>query len=498
MAYEKRPAEERVTRRQALGALGAVGFATALPRVLAAQTGSAKPLQLTVHSRDVVARVPSTFTGLSYESAQLAHPAFFAGSNAQLVALVRTLGARGVLRIGGNTSAFTTWVSGAGGDASDGAGYGPDRGAQATKQVPGMYRITPAAIDNLSGFLDKTGWQLIYGLNLRHGTPETAVDEAAYVVKACGSKLLALQFGNEPDLFRHDDGGDGGKGSLWTYEEFLPKWKAMYAAVHARMPGIAIAGPDSAFRQGWAGHFAEDTRGEISLLTTHYYAEGPPTDPKMTIDYLLHPGERLAQDVYSAIDAAKAAQLPFRMSEGNSCYNGGKPGVSDTFASALWAGDFMLDLAGRGVTGVNLHGGGTGVYTPIATDASGQSSARPDFYGMWLAGQFAGAEMVRTELGAAARDANVTAYAARIADGVLVAVFNKGQSAVDLQLEGVAAAGRTMALTAPSLDSTSGVQLGRGERASGKIWTAEPDGSFSHSTVRVAAASALLLRAGRG
>ncbi len=467
-----------MTRRTLLGALGAVGLACAAPGRLAAQTETAaKRIAVAVDRSTVLSKVPRTFAGLSYESAQLMHPGFFAAGNQELVALVRTLGPAGVLRIGGNTSAFTTWVPGGETTATrDAAGYGPDRGAKATVQTPGLYRITPQAIDNLAGFLRETGWQLLYGLNLRHGTPALAAEEAAYVAGACGSMLLGLQLGNEPDLFRHDDSGDGGKGSLWTYEEFLPQWKAMYAAVHARLPSVPVEGPDSS--EGWAERFAAEAHGSVFALTAHYYAGGPPSDPRMTIESLLHPGERLERDVYSALAVAKTYGLPFRMAEANSCYNGGKPGVSDTFASALWAGDLMLDLANRGAVGVNLHGGGVGVYTPIATDSMGQSSARPEYYGLWLAAQFAGGEMVRVDA-PEAKAANVTVYAANTGKGLLLAALNKGPQAVRLALSGTPTQGQSTRLSAPSLDSTTGVEFGQGARKVGVAWALEPDSSFA-------------------
>jgi len=47
---------------------------------------------------------------LSYESAQLGNPSFFAGANADLAGFVRRLGKSGVLRIGGNTSEFCYWT----------------------------------------------------------------------------------------------------------------------------------------------------------------------------------------------------------------------------------------------------------------------------------------------------------------------------------------------------------------------------------------------------
>jgi hypothetical protein len=484
-------------RRALLKAIAGAGALAACPHTFYAQAGGRQSrITLSVHESDALAHVPSTYTGLSYETAQLTHETFFSADNAQLVHLCRTLGTSGVLRIGGNTSAFTTFVP-TGGD-QNALGYGPDRGSTASRQYPGMYKITPKAIDNLRTFLDKTGWQLLYGLNLRHGTPESAVEEAAYVANVCGPKLMALQFGNEPDLFRDDPGPDGKEGAVWGFDKFIAKWKAMYIAVHARLSDVKIAGPDSAYRKDWAGRFAAETRGKISLLTTHYYAEGPPTDPSMTIDFLLHPGERIQTSIYAGMAAAKESGLPYRMSEGNSCYQGGKPGVSNTFASALWSGDFMLDLAVRGSTGVNLHGGGQGQYTPIATDRSGNSSARPDFYGMWLAGQFANATMVRTELkpsaGVDLQQANVTAYAARHEGGMLVAVFNKGGDALELALEGAPGRGEVYRLKAPALDSTTGVTFGRGARSADAVWTLGADEALQGKTVSLPATSAVLLR----
>ena len=480
---------ERMTRRAGLRCLGAASLAGAAGKLYA----QSRPMELTVHPEAILTTVPPDYIGLSYESAQLIHPDYFAAGNRELTALFRTLGRQGVLRIGGNTSAYTVWQPNAPAQAKDAAAYGPDLGARVEQQKPGAYVLTPHAIDNLRGFLDATGWGLIYGLNLRFGTPEAAAEEAAYVARLCGPKLLALQFGNEPDLFNHELGSEA-EATRWTYEEFLEKWKAMYAAVHARLPQTLIAGPDCAFNAAWVERFVKDTRGQVAFLTTHYYAEGPPKDPRMTIDFLLHPGQKLRDDVYDAMDAAKAAGLPFRMSEGNSCYNGGKPGVSDTLASALWAGDFLLDLAARGASGVNLHGGGRGVYTPIAADPDGGSTARPDYYGMWLAAQFAGARLLRTEW--AAPGENLTAYAGSSSGATLVAVFNKGNTPVQVAVRGLAGKAKAFQLTGPSLASTTAVKFGEGGRKEGSVWKLAPDGSEPLNGFTMAGGSAVLLRAG--
>src|SRR6185437_14904002 len=67
-------------------------------------------LRLTIDPHTTGHTIGADFTGLSYESQQLGDPTFFSPDNAELVALVRRLGERGVLRIGGNTSEYCYWT----------------------------------------------------------------------------------------------------------------------------------------------------------------------------------------------------------------------------------------------------------------------------------------------------------------------------------------------------------------------------------------------------
>ncbi len=144
------------------------------------------------------------------------------------------------------------------------------------------------------------------------------------------------------------------------------------------------------------------------------------------------------------------------MTEGNSCYRGGKPGMSDAFAAALWAGDYMLALANAGCAGVNLHGGSRsvlraslgnhmpgelvakegsdtkgGYYTPIAGELGQGFQARPIFYGMLLANQLAGTQS--KEVALTANGVNATAYAGEKDGQLRIAIFNK-DDAHDLHL----------------------------------------------------------------
>jgi hypothetical protein len=158
------------------------------------------------------------------------------------------------------------------------------------------------------------------------------------------------------------------------------------------------------------------------------------------------------------------------MTEGNTCYRGGKPGVSDVFAAALWSADYALLLASNNYSGVNLHGGtGKSVansvggflpgdvmlkdsgstpeqiathphpfYTPIATFDS-DYVMEPVAYGLLFAGAFAGATFLQGDFTAQLQSTGVdaTAYAAKLPDGNLsVIILNKdAQQDVTIQLD---------------------------------------------------------------
>lgn len=442
---------------------------TLLVSHLASHAQSALPgpgLTLTIDGARRLATMPLDFVGLSYESAQLGHTEFFSAGNAQLINLVRALGRPGVLRIGGNTQEYTTWSA----NDADAAknltpeSLGPDAGTAAkTASI-----LTPKSIRNLRDFLDAIGWHVIYGLNLWHGTEENAVAEAMYVSQVLGSRLIAFQIGNEPDM-NHDPGSK----ERWTFDNYWEKWSRYRAAVQAAVPTAKFAGPDIAKEYDWVTKTAAK-HPDITFLSGHYYAEGPPRDPKMTIEYLLHRGrDPGTEEIGIVTKATQALGRPFRMTEGNSCFHGGKPGVSDTFASALWAGDYMLQVAQAGYLGVNLHGGGEGLYTPIAGSPSGGFKTRPVFYGMLLAQRFAGRTFVQASLSQQDSAQNVTAFAAIDRGGrYSVALFNKAGAPVSVHIVGLTDSRRPSMLTlhAPAIDSQEGVTFG------GQSLT--PDGEF--------------------
>ena len=438
-----------------------------------AEVSSSASVRLTLHLDRLGNKIGDDFTGLSYESAQLGNPQFFSGDNAELAGFIQKLGRSGILRIGGNTSEFTHWAgNGAKGedtaeskrlrerDKTNSIAYalavGPDTGHKA----PAPVNITPLAIRNLRDFLDVCGWKLIYGLNMGTGTPDAAADEASYVMDAVGSKLIAFQLCNEPDLFYRN----GIRKENYDFKQFATEWKRFYDTIRERVPNAHFAGPDTAYNNEWLVPFAKQFKSEAAFLSQHYYAEGPPTDPSMTIERLLKPNPKLQAEFEGMKQTVHESGLPFRLAETNSCYQGGKAGVSDTFASALWGADLMYQLATEGGMGINFHGGGYGWYTPIAGTREDGFLARPIYYGMLLFAQAGAGQLVESKLDGLEQAPRLTAYCLRGEAGAIkVAAFNKNLNrSVRLTVDTGQRSQRLSALRlqAPREDDTTDITFG--------------------------------------
>ena len=196
-----------------------------------------------------------------------------------------------------------------------------------------------------------------------------------------GDRLLAFEIGNEPDLFSHAKHRPPGYG----YEPWLADYRRYKTALRAQLPGIPFAGPDVAGKTDWVTRFAADEGKDAVLLTHHYYREGQ--NPGSTIEKLLGVDPKLQTQLEQLRAASRSCGVPYRICEVNSFSGGGRPGVSNTLAAALWVLDYMFTLASNGCSGVNME---TGVnqlgfissYSPIGDDEQGHHSAAPEYYGM--------------------------------------------------------------------------------------------------------------------
>jgi hypothetical protein len=429
-----------MNRRSFLFALGGTAVAVGASRRTRAATFVDASLAVDFeHPGRVIAE---DFIGLSYESAVLASPDYFSPENPSVTGLLRGLGSGHVLRLGGNTSETTVWRA---------AGDKPNRESTV---------ITPAAIDALAALLEAIDWRLIYGLNLARGTPEAAAEEALYVARAVGPRLVAFQIGNEPDGFGI---WSGERPSTYNVGAFLKEWGQFHAAIRARVPNATFAGPAIAGEAGWIRPFIESAPDGLVLVTRHYYADGPARAPHISTDRLLRSAERARPVLEEMRTISQTYGLPYRIGEANSVFMEGHPGVSDAFGSALWGLEFMFQTAGAGAAGLNLHTGDAKAYTPIGPGEERRHVARPLYYGILTFKEATrGTLLLPARL--TAPDLNMAAYATRAGDGELrVCLINKdSEKAARVAID----AGRPLEnasilrLTAPSVDAKDGVSLG--------------------------------------
>ncbi len=490
---------------------------------LRAQSAAPAQVTLTVPAEATGAHMPADFVGLSYEVQQLTDPSFFSPENTGLVRAFDELSARGVLRLGGNTSEFEWWRASANSPEPE----HPQTRVVEGEPKPQYYPVTADAVRNLAGFLKAAGWTCLYGIGMGTNTPEHAAEEAEFVAEALGQSLQYFQIGNEVDLFaRHLRDP-----KMWSAKTYLEEWLAIARAVTVRVPNAKFGMPDVAADVHWLTEIADlwpsiQNPPHVTTLTHHYYFGGPATNPEVNITNLLKPATmakvQMTADIATA--AAKKMDVRVRMTEGNTCYRGGKPGVSDVFAAALWAADYSLLLASNNYSGVNLHGGtGKSVansvggflpgdvmlkdqgksaeqiathphpfYTPIATFGS-EYAMEPVAYGLKFAGALSGGTFVQEDLTSKlqATGVDATAYAAVLPDGnaALVILNKDAQQDLELVLEFGKKSGavETETMHAPALDSRE-AHITRASKAvrlrDGKLSVRVPHASGLRVTVK--------------
>jgi hypothetical protein len=257
---------------------------------------------------------------------------------------------------GGNTSEFAYWKP---------KPDSPEPEHPQVREVTGepkarYYAVTVEAVRNLEEFLRATGWTCVYGIGMGTNMPARAAEEALFVAERLGDRLQYFQIGNEADLFdRHLRDP-----KTWSPKAYLKEWLTLASAITARVPTAKFGMPDVAGAVSWLTEIADQWPSiqappRVTTLTHHYYFGGPATNPDVNIPNLLKPATMQKVQNTANIAAAAASKMGarVRMSEGNTCYRGGKPGVSDVFAAALWSADYSLLLASNDYSGVNLHGG---------------------------------------------------------------------------------------------------------------------------------------------
>jgi hypothetical protein len=425
----------------------------------------APPVRLTVRigAPVPVQPVPPGFVGLSMEfqsaATTMGPPS---DQNGVLAQLIRDLdpGQSAVLRIGGDSTDHT---------------WSPTPGLTSS---PGLtFALTPSWLSSVGAFAGSIGAKLILGVNLEANDPELAADEAAAFTQGIGpAGIEAFEIGNEPNLYSafpwYQAEGVLVDGRSTGYD--FASYASDFSQTAAALPSLPLAGPALGSPEWMPDLPALMTAvPRLQIITYHRYPlnrcfTAPGSSQYPTLSNLLSRGASsgLAASVAPFVAMAAAAGREFRVDELNSVACSGQPGVSDTFASALWALDTLFALARRGVDGVNFHTFPTAAYRLFSFATTGgvwSATVNPEYYGLLL---FAHAAPAGSELLAvhAHRTPNVRTWATQTSAGAVhVVVINEDPvrpARVFVRAPESQMGAHVELLQAPGLAATSGVTLG--------------------------------------
>ena len=430
---------------------------------------SGRPVEVTVALDGRVApiRVPRSFFGLSTEYPAL--PQF----EAELPLFERVLAQLHahdngplLLRVGGDSADHSFWDPRA-------------------RRVPDWaYALTPGWLALASALVHQTGARLILDLNLVTASPAIAGQwaRAARAGLPHGS-IAGFEVGNEPDIYNPvwwrevtSPARFGAGAAADLPRDLTPAGYthdvARYERVLARAaPGIPLVGPALAnpvADSDWLTTLLRSAHRSLAFVTIHRYPYSgcalPGTSHYPTVKRLLGPvgTSDMAARLRPLVADARRYRLTVRLSELNSINCGGRPGISNAFATALWAPDALFSLLRAGVSGVNLHVRANTINAPFSLGRRGLT-ARPLLYGLITFVRALGADSsligVRVQT---ARRINVRVWAVRTAGGGLnILLIDKSWLGAHVRLVlGDRGPLRVQRLLAPSPAANGGVTLG--------------------------------------
>jgi hypothetical protein len=444
---------------------GSAAFAAASPQA---------PVGVAVASAQIGRPIAPSFLGLALEFRSV--PSFI-GRNPRdpdtvFAQLIRNLtpGQRPVLRIGGESTDRTWWP------------------------VPHMHRpygitndLTPAWITSARTLADATNGQLTIGINLEANRLKITQTEADELVAGIGRKrIAALELGNEPELYAVVPWYELDHGVIvpWYLKRHgvpvlarrsgydFKTFSGEFARFRKLLPKLPLAAPSTGNPQ-WLSQLPQLLAAQsLSSVTFHRYGlngcvidrSNPsyPTIPNLLSAYA---SRGIMTGVEPTVALAHSRGMSFRIDEMNSVTCGGRIGVSNTFASALWVLDALFEMASDGVDGVNIHtfpGSANGLFDVQQTGDHWQGTVHPEYYGLLMFAQAApaGARLLRIS---APSGGDVRSWATRAPDGTIrVVLINDSLTSahsvrVRVPGRGTATVSRLQAATAAAVD---GVTLG--------------------------------------
>lgn len=407
-------------------------------------------------------RIPNAFFGVSIEYKELSQYEAEGALFDRAMALIKPEdGSRMALRVGGKSADHVYWQ------------------AAAAKPPQWVSFITAHWLSKLAVLVRSDHLRVMLDLNLAVHAPALEAAFAAAAAKALPpTSLEAVEVGNEPDLYsgqpplqqQRVPGTDVAPNWAVNYSpaDYRRDYRSYASALVSAVPKVAIGGPEIiSASPTWLSSIEGLGKLDPDFLTIHRYPgstcfrERSPLYP--TISTLLSEGATagLAQSVANAIAYAHARHQQLRLTEVNSISCGGNLGVANSFATALWAPDALLEMVRAGVDGVNweLRPGTLNAPFNAEPDAI---TALPEMYGlaafaqMTRRGSFLLGSTVSQPTGS-----HVKVWAVAFAGAIRVLVINKGPGAAVANLRlGVQGHAFLKRLEAPGIGSATGVTFG--------------------------------------
>lgn len=338
------------------------------PRIPISLASGVRPLPL-----------PRSFFGISTEYWTLPIYERRATAVEHLISLLKVPGnGPMLLRIGGDSADRTLWMP------------------EFQFEPAWVFSLTPTIVRSTAEMVDDLGMRLILDLNLITGTPRLAAAWARAAEDALPrGSITGFEVGNEPDLYNH---------RYWLQTtalgHFLPTelsaagylqdFHAYERALAISVPGVPLLGPAIANARvdvSWIARLLRAAHRGLGAVSAHRYpfsacaaigSRGYPTIGRVLSE---RASAGMAGGLRPAVRLAHAAGLPFRLTEFNSVTCGGLDGVSNTFATALWAPDALFSFWRAGVDGANLHLRANTINAPFGFTSTGVD-VRPLMYGL--------------------------------------------------------------------------------------------------------------------
>jgi hypothetical protein len=375
-----------------------------------------------------------------------------------------------------------------GGDSSDHTFYAPH-----VKQVPPwVFDLTPGFIARTVNVVRKLHLRVILDLNLVTAVPKLLIAgvEEAQKVMPPGS-VMGYEIGNEPDLYNRAFWSQVTRShrprvvvlpqaiTARSYADDYDAYSRAFAHVAPRASLFAPALASPEWNLSWVRTLLAGPHRGLHEITAHRYPYSAcvprSSEQYPTIDRVL--SERatagMAQSVKPLVAVARSAGLPVRLTEINSVTCGGLAGVSDTFATSLWAPDALFELARAGVKAVDLHARVYAINDPFTFYSRGLV-VRPLLYGLILFVRTLGpdARLVPLNLSGAG-SLPFKAWAVEVAGGRLhVLLIDKGSRSIRVRLALPASAPANLErMLAPSVRSRTGETLAGQSLAQNAKWS---------------------------